>query len=95
MTEALELGQAASHTDASAVYAIQLYYLRFLQGQLDTLAPLVRHATDVIPDQPLARCAVAEAYVAEGNLRKLVSGTSGSSSETSPLPTCFRETRRG
>ena len=66
--QALDLGQLASHADAASVYAIQIYYLRFLQGKLDTLAPLVRQATDVLVDQPLARCAVAEAYVAEGDL---------------------------
>jgi len=70
ISEALELGQAASNADASAVYAIQLYYLRFLQGRLDSLAPLVRQATDVLAHQPLAHCAVAEAYVAEGNVEK-------------------------
>ncbi|MEY2420094.1 MAG: hypothetical protein QOI95_161 [Acidimicrobiaceae bacterium] len=70
IAEALELGQVANQRDATVVYAIQLYYLRFLQGQLDKLAPLTRQATNVFPNQPLSRCAVAEAYVAEGNLEK-------------------------
>src|SRR5205807_6098665 len=57
ISEALELGQAANHTEAESVYAIQIYYLRFLQARLDTLAPLVRQATGVLLDQPLAHCA--------------------------------------
>jgi predicted ATPase/class 3 adenylate cyclase len=68
LNEAFELGQAASHPEASAVYAIQLYYLRFLRAQLDGLAPLVRQVTDVMLERPLASCAIAEAYVAEGDL---------------------------
>ncbi|MEY2432243.1 MAG: hypothetical protein QOC92_1968 [Acidimicrobiaceae bacterium] len=71
INEALELGTAAGLDDAYVVFATQLYSLMFIRGRLDEIAPGARRvSTNVFPDEALSNAAVAQTYVAEGNIEK-------------------------
>ena len=66
--EALQLGQSAGHTDAALVYATQLFTIRWLQGRVRELAPLIRSFAHIAPEEPTARIGIAQTFAVEGDL---------------------------
>ncbi len=64
---ALEIGTASGQPDAVAFYGSQLMYIRYMQGRLAELIPLITEVADQNPSVPSFRAALAVAYLEGGD----------------------------
>jgi tetratricopeptide (TPR) repeat protein len=70
-TEALTLGIEAAQPDAAAIYGVQLLGVRWQQGRLVEMVPLIQQAVLDIPGQPGYRAALVWAKSHDGQSREV------------------------